>query len=565
MFIKTLINLNSVEYRIAIVEDNATARTTLRGHLLPIGHLNVSSFTSGNELKTALRKQHFDLLLLDYHLGQGRTGVEWLQNLREAGFVRPSTGVVFLTSDRAPQTIGRIMDLQPDILLIKPYTIASLSRQVKHYLSYRKYVTPVLKEVDNKHLDDALRILRKNIRDGIPPRLASDIRKLYARLLFESGDILHAKAIYDDVLTRSDKVLWAQWGKIKCQYAAGMWPDCKVELDKMVISSLARDRAFEWLASLSFEQKSYGQVEQYLNQIKFSELSLPAARLKSIAYQKQDKVIEAIDLLQKKRAMHRTAKDRFNDFTFELAEFYLLLAEDAPITNRQESLSQARKLVGIAGRSQGDSQTLQKRDYLLAFSAILEDEEQKAINLLESEYMDDYLRTDPSTLVVAAKVHFGIGEEEKANKLLALAKRKNSALQAISEQVTNEELIVDGGDRLGLNQQQAVMLNEAGTALFMENQYLPAMKNFYDALNLSPDTAAFGLNLLQCMIESDSAVYRKFTIRKLLSSIANMPLSDSNKNRLSQLALAAHANPEDLLSDAEATQHTPPKREDENT
>jgi len=539
-----------LDYRIAIVEDNATARTTLRGHLLPIAKLNVSSFGSGVELKSALRKQHFELIIMDYHLGQGRTGVEWVQSLKESGFIRPSTGLIFLTSDRSPQTIGRIMDLQPDALLIKPYTIASLSRQIKHYLSYRKYIEPVLREMDNKQRPSAITLLRKKLREGVPPRLASDVGKLYAKLLFENEDILHAMRVYDDVLTRSDKVLWAQWGKIRCQYAAGLWPDCQDELSGMVTSTLARDSAFEWLASLSFEQKSYEQVETYLSQIKFSDLSLPAARLKSLAYQKQDKVVEAIDLLQKKRAMHRSAKDRFNDFTFELAEFYLLLAEEAPSTNREESLSQARKLVGLAGRSQSDRQVLQKRDYLLAFSAILESEDQKAAHLLESDYMDDYLRTEPSMLVIAAKVHHGLGEEGKASQLLALAKQKNAELQIISEQVANDDLIFSGGERLGLNHDQAVMLNETGTQLFMNKQYLPAMKHFYDALNLSPETAAFGLNLLQCMIESDTAVYRKYGIRKLLRVIADMALSDSNHHRLTQLNLTAQANAEKLIAPA---------------
>ena len=537
-----------MNYRIAIVEDNATARTTLRGHLLPIASLNVSSFASGVELKSALRKQHFELIIMDYQLGQGRTGVEWIQSLKESGFINPSTGLIFITSDRSPQTIGRIMNLQPDALLIKPYTIASLSRQIKHYLSYHQYVAPVLREMDDRQRPSAITLLRKKLREGVPSRLSSDVGKLYAKLLFENEDILHAMRVYDDVLTRSDKVLWAQWGKIKCQYAAGLWPDCQDELSSMVTSSLARDSAFEWLASLSFEQKSYEQVESYLSQIKFSELSLPAARLKTIAYQKQDKVVEAIDLLQKKRAMYRSAKDRFNDFTFELAEFYLLLAEEAPSTNREESLSQARKLVGLAARSQSDRQVLQKRDYLLAFSAILEGEDQKAAHLLESDYIDDYLRTEPSMLVIAAKVHHGLGEENKASQLLALAKQKNSELQIISEQVANDDLIFSGGERLGLNHDQAVMLNETGTQLFMDKQYLPAMKHFYDALNLSPETAAFGLNLLQCMIESDTAVYRKYGTRKLLSIIADLTLSDGNRHRLNQLNLAAQANSEKLMT-----------------
>ena len=530
-----------MEYRIAIVEDNATARTTLRGHLLPIGHLNVRSFASGVELKSALRKQHFELLLMDYHLGQGKSGVEWIHALREAGYIRPSTGIIFLTSDRSPQAIGRIMDLQPDILLIKPYTIASLTRQIRHYISYRHYADPILKEMDNKQRSNAISLLQKQVREGVPSRLVNDIRKLYARLLYENGEIQRAMNIYDEVLTRSDKVLWAQWGKIRCQYAAGKWPECQSELSTMVHSSLGRDRAFEWLASLSFEQKSYGQVEDYLENIKFSELSLSATRMKSIAFQKQDKVVEAIDLFQKKRAMHRSAKDRFNDFTFELAEFYLLLAEESPTTNRRESLSQARKLVGIAGRNQGDRQMLQKRDYLLAFSAILEQDEDKAASLLDEDYMDNYLRTEPSLLVIAAKVHYGLGDEEKANALLLLARQKNEETQAITEQVSNSALIITSGKELGLNHEQAVALNETGTHMFVEKNFLGALKHFYDAFTLSADTAAFGLNLVQCMIEADTAVYRKFSVQSLLSCVAELELTQGNQQRLNQLTLLAQA------------------------
>lgn len=536
-----------MEYRIAIVEDNATARTTLRGHLMPIANLNISSFASGGELKSALRKQNFELIVVDFHLGQDRSGAEWIHSLREAAFLRPSTGIIFLTSDRSPQTIGRIMDLQPDGLIIKPYTIASLTRQIKHYLTFRRFVQPALFAIDNKQLSRGIKILTTSIREGVPSRLASDVRKLYAHLLFENGEIHHALSIYNDILTRSEKVLWAQWGKIKCQYHAGLWSSCESELSDMVESQLSRDHAFEWLASLSFEQESYEEVEYYLNEIKFSELSLPATRLKSIAFQKQDKVVEAIDVLQKKRAMHRSAKNRFNDFTFELAEFYLLLADDAPETNRAESLMQARKLVGLAARNQNDTQVLQKRDYLLAFSAILEGDNDKAAHLLEHDYMDNYFRTAPSILIFAAKVHHQLGDDSKANQLLTLAKQKNADLQAISERVINDEFIFDGGERLGLNHEQALMLNDTGMKLFTEKHYLSALKHFYDAFTLSPDTAAFGINLLQCLIESDTAVYRKYGIKKLIRVLSKMALTDNNKQRLTQLTVSAQAQAETLM------------------
>lgn len=551
-----------MQYRLAIVEDNANARATLRSHLLPLGIFEVSSFTSGAELRSALRKQHFELILMDYHLGQGRTGTDWILELRQSGALKPSTGLIFITSDRLPQTIGRIIDIHPDILIIKPYTIASLTRHIEHYMTYRGFVSNVLRALDKDDLTAALRLLGRLSNNDIPQRLKSDVLKLHARLLLEFGDIVNAGKMYDSVLMRSEKVLWAQWGKIKCQHAAGQWSQCQDTLGSLLSNNLARERAFEWLASMSFEQQAFAQTAQYLDNIKFSELSVPATRMKSQAFQRQDRTMDAIELLQKKRAMHRSAKDRFNEFTFELAEFYLHIAEQNPSTNRQESLSQARKLIGVAGRSQSDPQTIQKRDYLLAFSAVLENDLDKVKHLLSDEVNERRLeRADTPTLVIAAKVHFASGDEARARELMEKAQQRNARSVNISEQVLNHQSLVVNGKRLGLANEQARQLNDRGTQLFLEKRYLHAMQHFYDAFDLSDNTAAFGLNLLQCMIESGSPQYRQFSISKLMDMLSPMPMSDSNRGRLAQLAdmVQVHAGvllPEGLAASSENREDT---------
>ena len=66
----------SQRLRVAIIEDNATARATIRSHLIVLGNLEVASFSTGTELKNALKKQNFELLIFDFHLGQRRNGVE---------------------------------------------------------------------------------------------------------------------------------------------------------------------------------------------------------------------------------------------------------------------------------------------------------------------------------------------------------------------------------------------------------------------------------------------------------------------------------------------------------
>ncbi|WP_338517606.1 hypothetical protein [Alteromonas gracilis] len=68
------------------------------------------------------------------------------------------------------------------------------------------------------------------------------------------------------------------------------------------------------------------------------------------------------------------------------------------------------------------------------------------------------------------------------------------------------------------------------------------MKHFYDAFHLSPETAAFGLNLLQSMIESDTGVYRKYDVNQLFDVLRSESLTPPNKARLDQLSEQVQAH-----------------------
>ena len=524
-----------MQYRLAIVEDNATARASLRSHILPTGLFEVSSFGSGAELKAALRTQHFEVILLDFHLGTGKNGVAWVQELRQSRFIKPSTGIIFITSDRLPQTIGQIIDVHPDLLIIKPYSIGTLTRQLEHYMTYRGFVSNVLASLDKGDTKHALSQLARLAQENVPRRLQSDVTKLQARLLYEDRQFLRAQQLYEAVLTQSDQVLWAQWGRIKCQYAAGNYGACSEQLSAILNVNLAKDQAFEWLACLCYEQEAYSQAEHYLDNIKPSDLSVPATRLKTLTYHKQNRVLEGIELLQKKRAMNRSAKEAFNDFTFTLAEFYLQLAEESPETNRKESLSQARKLVGIAGRSQHDIQLTQKRDYLLAFAAVLDGDNKKAALMLDNDSMNAVTRAETPTLLVAAKVNGALGRKEKARLLMEMATQRNATIEDLSEQTVNAGEILASEQKLGLAGDKAFELNDKGTQWFLKRRFAEAMPFFYDAHRLLPAIGAFTLNLLQCMVESQTVQYKRYTIRKLLAELESTQMNPTNRSRLTQL------------------------------
>ncbi|GGF56671.1 response regulator [Alteromonas lipolytica] len=521
--------------RVAIIEDNATARTTIRSHLINMGNLEVASFSTGGELKNVLRKQHFELLIFDFHLGQRRNGVEWVQSLRQSDFLRPSTGIIFLTADRMPQTIGQIIDIHPDLLLLKPYTINSLQRGLKHYLEYRRQAGRALTYLDDGLCDKAIAYLKNQLSQPQSSRVKSDLEKLQARLLLQQHQYADALTIYQQVLQQSDKVLWAQWGKLKCQFLMGNWPDCQTSLDTMLDTLLTRDKAFEWLACLSFEQAAYEKTEYYLDHIQDSDLSLPATRLKTMTYQKQNRAIESIDLLQKKREYNRSTKERFDEFTFELAEFYLSIAQNSPASNRTESLSQARKLAGVAARSNGDSQIRQRHDYLLAYSYILEDQPDKAESLTQREHMQVFNRSSANTLITAARVYSALDNETLAVQLMDFAKQKSDTGEMPTEQQTLQSRLVSAEQESGLAASRADVFNEKGQKLFIQQAYQEALAAFYYALQLQPEVPAIALNMLQTLLVEKQTSYRNLLLRDLVLQINQSELTESNQQRFARL------------------------------
>lgn len=525
----------SQRLRVAIIEDNATARATIRSHLIVLGNLEVSSFSTGTELKNALKKQNFELLIFDFHLGQRRNGVEWVQILRQSEFIQPSTGIVFITADRLPQTIGQIIDTHPDLLLLKPYTINALHRGINHYLEYRKFAGTALRYMDEGNIAAAITTLEKHNGTSLPPRVATDLDKLRARLLLQKGDYAAALTIYEATLAQSNKVLWAQWGKLKCHYQTGDWTACHASLDDMLETLLTRDKAFEWLACLSFEQAAYEKAEYFLDHIQDSELSLPATRLKTMTYQKQNRIIESIDLLQKKREYNRSTKERFDEFTFELAEFYLSIAQQSPYNHREESLSQARKLMGVAARSQSDLQVQQRHDYLLAYSYVMENQLGKAREIVDREHMNAYQRSSANTLIVAARVASSLGDEKRAIQMLELARGKTELGEMPAEQQTLQSRMLTAEQDTGLAAKRAEHYNELGQQLFVKKQHVEAMAAFYRALQLTPDEPAFLLNMLQTMLIHGANSYRALTLTELVKSVLAQSLSANNQRRYAQL------------------------------
>jgi DNA-binding response OmpR family regulator len=116
--------------RIAIVDDDPEARTYLEGILRAQGHICVQ-FGNGREIVTALARDTFDLLFLDWNMPhmEGIEVVEWARQN-----VEPCPPIILLTSRSDEKDVIRGLVAGADDFIVKPETPNIIAARVEALL-----------------------------------------------------------------------------------------------------------------------------------------------------------------------------------------------------------------------------------------------------------------------------------------------------------------------------------------------------------------------------------------------------------------------------------------------
>lgn len=113
------------------VEDNPDTQLLLRYLLRP--HYDVEIVTHVDDALEAARKHEFDLLVLDINLGEERTGIDLLKELRELE-AYTSTPALALTAYAMPGDRERFEESGFTQYISKPFTRKELYEALKDML-----------------------------------------------------------------------------------------------------------------------------------------------------------------------------------------------------------------------------------------------------------------------------------------------------------------------------------------------------------------------------------------------------------------------------------------------
>lgn len=195
--------------RALLIDRHPNARNSLRIMLSALGVTAVHNAGSSAEVLRQVRANHFDIILSDYQLEDGRDGQQLLEELRQQHLVPLTTVFIIITSERAYHNVVSVAELAPDDYLIKPFTADELHSRLIRALYKKHFFAQLYEQLDNGAFSEALTTCERLVAQE--SGFLFDALRLKGEILNALGRHAEAKAVYEQVLEQR-VVPWAKMG-----------------------------------------------------------------------------------------------------------------------------------------------------------------------------------------------------------------------------------------------------------------------------------------------------------------------------------------------------------------
>ncbi len=238
-----------------IVEANPSMRTQLRNMLNMSGINKVQFAVTAGVAVRKLRDGRYDLILCEYHIGDGQDGQHLLEDLRHNAIIPLSTLFVMVTGERQYERVVSAAELAPNDYILKPFAADTLHDRILRALDKREAFMPAYRLIELGNVPDAITYCTG--AEGTYPQWQLDFMRLRAELHVASGHADEAQHLYERILeTRS--VPWARLGLAKALFIQRRYAEAEDMLQALVNENDLFVDAYDWL---SRTREAAGELE----------------------------------------------------------------------------------------------------------------------------------------------------------------------------------------------------------------------------------------------------------------------------------------------------------------
>lgn len=230
---------------VLVIEANPGMRSQLRDMLAGMGVSRLQFAVSASVAIRKLRDARFDLVLCEYHLGEGQDGQHLLEDLRNHEIIPLDTLFIMVTGERQYEKVVGAAELAPNDYILKPFAADTLQTRLMRALEKRDAFMPVYRLIELGDTPDAIRRCADN--ETVYPQYALDFMRLRAELHVAMGHADEAQAVYRAIL-KSRALPWARLGLAKTHFMQKRYAEAEALLNALVEENRRYLDAYDWLA-----------------------------------------------------------------------------------------------------------------------------------------------------------------------------------------------------------------------------------------------------------------------------------------------------------------------------
>ena len=118
--------------RILVVDDNRHAAEIMKSVLASVGAQDIAYATTAHGGFELMRREMFDLVVVDQNLGKGDEGIQLVRRIRkDPASPSPFVAILMLTGYTEERRVKAARDAGVTDFLSKPFTVASLLRRIE--------------------------------------------------------------------------------------------------------------------------------------------------------------------------------------------------------------------------------------------------------------------------------------------------------------------------------------------------------------------------------------------------------------------------------------------------
>jgi FimV-like protein len=479
-----------------VIDDYPDMRGSIRRMLVNFGISDVHTASTGTEAITECENNHFDIILCDYNLGDGKNGQQVLEELRFRRLLKRTTAYMMITAETTKSMVFGALEYQPDDYLTKPFTQTVLQRRLDRLVLEKEELHEINRAIDEQDYDRAIALCDEHIE--AKSRYEQKCYRIKANCFLEKHLYPQARDIYEDVLDERP-VDWAQIGLGQCMMAMGELDAAEQLFNELINQNCLCLEVYDALAEIKTQRGDIASAQQLLEHA--SEIS-PNAILRQ---QLLAEISEGNgDLERAEKALRKVVRLGANS-CYESPENYFKLArcissqiegdDRKRINDAEEVLDRARRRYRDDDEIRLQSDVINAAVYAKAGKT---DESRKRVAEIQAKIAAEELASSSQIALDLARCYQAMGDSEQAKKILKELVQQYPDDEAVGEaidQISDEPLSRKGKDK-------AVALNRRGKELLGNQQYGEAIALFGEALRHYPNNIAVKLNLLLALVRN---------------------------------------------------------------